>query len=227
MAGYFYLERGWSESPCFTGLHDRFAWVWLIEAACFAPKTINVGGTPMLLQRGECFYSINYLAKAWFISPMKTRLILKRLEKWQMVYLKSNKQGTHVTICNYEKYQNKHEQSNKQTTSRATNEQRTNNNNNKEGLSKDKEERNLMAANFSAFHEAFPKKTKRREAAKAYARIVKSGVSPDLILQAAKDFAAARSWGSDIQFCINPFDWLDSGGYKQVKPRHNSGWVKN
>ncbi len=105
---YFKLERGWQSSPCFVDNDDRMAWVWLIEAACWEETTIGVRGAPIKLYRGQCFYSVRFLAEAWRVTPKKARIILERFKKWQMIVTENGEQegklGTLITICNYCKY---------------------------------------------------------------------------------------------------------------------------
>jgi hypothetical protein len=108
---YFYMERGWERNECFTSNDDRYAWVWLIGNACFSDKTVGVMGKPINLTRGQLCYSIRFLAQVWCVSPKRARTILEKLENWAMIRIEKgkygDKYGSIITICNYDKYQDK------------------------------------------------------------------------------------------------------------------------
>jgi uncharacterized protein YdaU (DUF1376 family) len=64
------------------------------------------------------------------------------------------------------------------------------------------------------FYDLYPKKINPADASKTFARAVKSGVSPDTIIDAARRFAEAhRLAGTEKHFIPAPAVWLNRGGY--------------
>jgi len=102
--GYYRLYRGWLDHDLFRGQAycERAAWAWLIEHAAFAKKRGGVG-------RGELVVSIRQLALAWKWNPGKVRSFLGRLSRSTQISTQTSTKGraaaTHITICNYEKFQ--------------------------------------------------------------------------------------------------------------------------
>lgn len=218
MAGYFYLERDWHKSQCFTSTEDRYAWVWLVGSACFSDTVIGVNGTPVILKRGQCFYSISYLAEAWGTSTMKTRLILDRFKKWQMINTQSNKHGTLITICKYNEYQDKGSHNNKQITNRATRSQQDDNNNNKEGNKKEGNKKEIYTQEFEQFWNEYPNKKGKAAALKAYAKARKE-TDHESIIAGVRNYIAANPWRGEIQYCKHPATWLNGSGWlDEYKP---------
>ena len=109
MNGWFKLFRGWMDSPVFAKepFTEREAWLWLIENASIDATTINIGGSPVKLKRGELSHSLRFLADQWGWHRAKTDRYLKKLEKWSMIETAARQGQTIITICNYREYQDK------------------------------------------------------------------------------------------------------------------------
>lgn len=83
-------------------------------------------------------------------------------------------------------------------------------------LSKNTSLAELASESFAEFWSAYPRKAGKRNAQKAYLAAVKRGISPDLILKAAKLYAESRH-GTDLRFTKHPSSWLN-GGYYDDEP---------
>jgi hypothetical protein len=142
LSGFYKMHRGWQDSEVFAGAEysERDAWVWLIEAACWQPKTARIKGEKVSLERGQMTFAQRFLAVKWGWSKSRVDRFLKRLEAADMVILSQKQRGNSgattgataghhagqgasiLTICNYEVYQgyDAGERGNAQTESGAT-----------------------------------------------------------------------------------------------------------
>ena len=119
------MHRGWQDAEVFAGAEysERDAWVWLIEAACWQPKTVRIKGEKVTLQRGQMTFAQRFMADNWGWSKSRVDRFLKRLEAAEMVILGQKQRGNSgattgataghpagqgsaiLTICNYDVYQ--------------------------------------------------------------------------------------------------------------------------
>ena len=92
----------------------------------------------MPVKVGQLVTSREKLSEVTGLSIQQVRTALKKLQNTQEITIKSTKQYTLITICNYDKYQCECEESNQQTNQQITNNQPTNNHNirNKENKNK-------------------------------------------------------------------------------------------
>lgn len=107
MSGYIAIQRGLLNHPAFKKepFTEREAWIWLIEEAAWKPKTVRVGDALFSLNRGELAHACRYMAKAWGWHHLRVWRFLQRLEKRSMIETLAERDATHITICNYDKYQ--------------------------------------------------------------------------------------------------------------------------
>lgn len=107
MSGYIAIQRGLLEHPVFKKepFTEREAWIWLIEEAAWKPKTVRIGDGLFSLKRGELVHACRYMAKAWRWHHLRVWRFLQRLEKCSMIETLAERDATHITICNYDKYQ--------------------------------------------------------------------------------------------------------------------------
>jgi hypothetical protein len=68
----------------------------------------------------------------------------------------------------------------------------------------------LARATFAAFYAAYPRKRAPKDAEKAWAKAIKGGADPAVVIEAAKRFAAMRA-GQDPTFTPYPATWLNRG----------------
>lgn len=107
MSGYYLMHRGWRDNSVFAPepYTEREAWEWLIEQAAFADRQERLGRQMVDLQRGQVALSIRPLAKAWQWSKSRVQRYLAKLAGVGMVGTVEALDGTILTICNYETYQ--------------------------------------------------------------------------------------------------------------------------
>lgn len=106
--GFFLMHRGWRENPVFKGEFSRAdAWVWLIENTCWKPTRFDIKGKSVTLQRGQICASRERLATVWGWSPSAVERYLTRLKTEQMIERETGQGKSVITICNYDKYQSK------------------------------------------------------------------------------------------------------------------------
>lgn len=106
-AGYILIDREiWDhdifEAEPFT---ERLAWIWMISSAVWQDKRVRVGRKSYALRRGELVFSTRFLAGKWGWSKSRVHRFLARLESECMITTKTDHDATHITICNYNKYQ--------------------------------------------------------------------------------------------------------------------------
>lgn len=104
-------ERGWLDSEVWANApySEREAWSWMIGEAAWKNCAVNVKGHPVHVKRGSFTASLRFLAQKWQWKKDKVKRYLTRLEEWQMVKIETDSATgqTVVSVCNYEKYQNK------------------------------------------------------------------------------------------------------------------------
>lgn len=66
---------------------------------------------------------------------------------------------------------------------------------------------------FPDFWAAYPRKVDKRIAIRAYGQALKRGAPPDLILTAAKAYAASQR-NTEMRFIKHPSSWLNAGAYE-------------
>ena len=111
------MSRGWMDSDMLAPepLCHRAAWAWLIENAAFAPRTVQIGGQTVDLDRGQLVASIRYLAGQWRWDKSRVHRFLTKLKGCNAIETATataNETGhTLISVCNYEKYQSDDEPS--------------------------------------------------------------------------------------------------------------------
>jgi len=81
------------------------AWSDLLMEANHENKTRIYNESLVTIKRGEIVSSLNMLSNRWKMTIHKTRHFLKLLEKDSMIVRKTAQGFTHLTICNYDTYQ--------------------------------------------------------------------------------------------------------------------------
>lgn len=107
---------------------EREAWMWLIMHAAWKETRHRLGNEVMPVERGSLFVTLRELQSAWrWKSDFRVRSFLDTLEKEAMIERKNNAGKTHVTICNYDKYQSRDNQEQRTENASATQAQRKEN----------------------------------------------------------------------------------------------------
>ena len=96
------------------------AWMYLLISANHKEKTWLHNGNLVKIKRGELVTSLDTLGSTFNWSRSKVRHFLKLLKKDTMIRTHSNTNYTHLSICNYDTYQDKgHSEDTTQGTAKA------------------------------------------------------------------------------------------------------------
>jgi hypothetical protein len=106
--GYVFLHRAIWDHPMFVGkeFSDLDAWIWLISSAAWKPTRVRIGRTVMHVGRGELIASERFLAAKWRWSKSRVNRFLRLLEIEAMATRKTDHGMNHLSICNYDQFQN-------------------------------------------------------------------------------------------------------------------------
>jgi hypothetical protein len=107
VSGYYLMHRGWRDNPVFAPepYTEREAWEWLIEHAAFADRQERVGRQMVDLRRGQVPVSVRKLADSWQWSKSRVQRYLAKLASASMVGTVEVLDGTILSLCKYETYQ--------------------------------------------------------------------------------------------------------------------------
>lgn len=107
MSGFIALHREAFTHPILKD-GDRFrAWFWLVANAAWKQTKQDVRGRTIIVERGQICAGRDYLAKEWGWSPSAVERFLRRLETEHMIGREAGQGKSLITICNYEKYQDR------------------------------------------------------------------------------------------------------------------------
>lgn len=152
------------------------------------------------ISRGQFFTSIETLSKELHLTSQQIRTSLSKLETTKEIVKKTTNEGTYITICNYDNYQQQEQAEQQTDNKRITNEQQTDNKritttNNNKNIKKEKKEY------IPAFELWLQYKKERRETYKsdlstqeAYKHLMTlAGGSPDVAMLIVKQ-SMANNW---------------------------------
>jgi len=105
--GVFAVDRGVFDHPFFAAepYSEREAWIWLVGCAVWKTSRVRVKDTMFSLERGQCAFSLRFMAEKWKWSKDKVARFLKRLKTETMIETQARRDATIITICNYNEYQ--------------------------------------------------------------------------------------------------------------------------
>jgi len=103
--GFVLMWRGIIGNPQFRGKDDEYAAMWLVLRAAWKETTVRINRQAVTLTRGECAYSISYLAEAWECSKASAHATLKHLEKSGFIRTTAERWHTRIYVINYDTYQ--------------------------------------------------------------------------------------------------------------------------
>lgn len=147
-AGWIKLWRKFADDPLWVSepFTKGQAWVDLLLMAQGTENTIFKNGKFMEFQPGTVYKSILELSKRWKWSRNKVSRFLKSLENEAMVETKSNTtNGTTITIENWDVYQGRGHQT-KQRRERKSDNSRTTDGHNKEGIRRNRRKEDIGAS---------------------------------------------------------------------------------
>ncbi len=163
------------------------------------------------ITRGQYLTSVKTLSAEIKLSESKIRLSLKKLISTNEITIKTTSQNSMITVCNYDTYNSRelenNKQNNKQPDKPTTNKQQTNNNQtttNKKN--KKKEEEQKLESAFEIFWADYPKKINNANAKKTLFKYLNEGVTIERICEAMNKSEALRT---ERQFIPNPQAWLN------------------
>lgn len=85
---------------------EREAWLWLISNAAWKDTQHRIGNEMVDVPAGSLFVTLRGLQSAWrWKSDKRVRSFISRLENGRMVETKTDAGKTHITICNYTRFQ--------------------------------------------------------------------------------------------------------------------------
>jgi hypothetical protein len=215
--GYILIARQLLRHPRFKpkGAFTRFeAWHWLMDSAAFAPCQVPVmSGTRreiITLQPGQLSHSIRFLSTAWRWSPNRVQRFLRDLAMDGSVATQTDTAQTLITLCNWEKYQRPFSDANTQADTQTDTQTDTK----KKEI---KERKNISPSGepegFAPWYAIYPKHVDRIDAAKAFARLMKTGAITLEALMAATARYAAKVASTEGRFIKAPSVWINKGSY--------------
>lgn len=224
MSGFITFERNTWDHPVLvrSEMSETEAWAWMIARASWAGTTHMVGDNLVDVGRGSFMITLRKLQSEFmWKSDKRVRNFLKKLEKHGMLAVRAlgqrNARKTHVTICNYDKFQSV----GRDKDAAKTHDGRTTDAVKKQGNKVTKRDTNVSLgtgasskSDFQDFWDAYPHKgtKKNRQGAEAsFARALKAGVT---IQQIADGVSAMRN-DPDVQrgYVRNPTTWLNQKGW--------------
>ena len=119
MDGWISLHRKILENPILnrSRVYSNFeAWIWLLLKANHKDNKFMLGTELVNVKKGSMITSQKKLCRQFRWGSTKLRNFLKVLQKDEMLLLKTNTQSTHITICNYDSYQDSQTANKNQTT---------------------------------------------------------------------------------------------------------------
>ncbi len=224
MTGWVRIQRDSWDHPFFDRepMSEREAWHWMIANAAYKDTRHKVGAQMVDVPRGSFMATLRELQAAFMWgSDTKVRNFLKRLENEGMTERTTvgtrNAPKTHVTICNYDKFQSPERTENAPKTHR----ERTENAVKKQVNNKQDKDTNVSLVQsgfpkqvFQDFWDAYPHrngKKKRPDAEKAFSKAIKGGATVEQIAQGVE----AMRHDPDVQrgYARDPTTWLNQKGW--------------
>ena len=124
MSGWICSHRVIWDHHLFRGNAARVGiWHWLLHHAAWEATRHDVNGKVITIQRGQVCASLKRIAEECGVGIQVVRTFLGKLRDERAIDMDANTGRLIVTICNYEKYQEKREPANTTENTRATREQ--------------------------------------------------------------------------------------------------------
>ena len=208
MSGWIKLHRSildhWiyeSKDP----FSKREAWVDILLQVNYTPKKVNIGGDLFECGIGESVNSLDTWAKRWGWNKSKVRRFLKLLESDSMVVTKSIQKTTHLTVVNYETYQDVRNADETQM-KRKRNADETQMTPTKEGKKERRKEIKEYTSDFEGFWEVYGRKGNKAKAFACWTKLNSDDIEiirqrlPAYLYKTRNDLAYRK----DAQTYLNP-----------------------
>lgn len=108
MSGWIKIHRCINNHWLFTEKRNfsKFeAWLDILITVNFADAKVLIKGKLYDVKRGQSILSMESWAKRWNWDKSKVRRFMELLQKDSMIILKTDNTTTHLTVCNYDSYQ--------------------------------------------------------------------------------------------------------------------------
>jgi len=166
-------------------------WIDMLMRASIKSSSMLINNQIVEINRGEIVFSQNNFAARNGMSRQQLRTFLKKLEKTQMIEVKSNQLLTHLIIVGYQRYNNY----------KSTKSQPTDNHIIRKKESKNKESNK----DFDLFWEHYPKKVGKK---KVQHKFNSNNYPIDLILKNLELQKKSDQWQNQ-QYIPNPETYLN------------------
>jgi hypothetical protein len=227
MAGWITLHRKIQNHWLWDFKHPEkyMAWCDLLMMANHEDKKFMINNSLIECKRGQLALSQLTLSSRWKWGRQKVRTFLEMLKNDSMIDIKTNQHTTIITICNYSLYQDM--QPTKQPTDNQpiTNAQPTlnqpitttkqykqlnnENNVNKKDIVRAETKKVDNKIGFDEFYAQYPKKVKRQDAVKAWAKLTDTerelAINNVIIRNSSPQ---AYIW-TDVKYIPNPASYLN------------------
>ena len=165
-------------------------WIDMLMRASIKSSSMLINNQIVNINRGEIVFSQNNFANRNKMSRQQLRTFLKKLEKTNMIEVKSNQLLTHLIIVGYQRYNDY----------KSTKSQPTNNH-----IIRKKESKNKENKDFDLFWEHYPKKVAKK---KVQDKFNSNNYPIDLILKNLELQKKSDQWQNQ-QYIPNPETYLN------------------
>ncbi len=155
------------------------------------------------IKRGQLVTGLHSLANQTGIPVQRLRTCLSRLERGGEISRKSTNKFTIITICNFNKYQEKPEEKQQTNNNQTTNNQQQRKNNKNKNTSPEEDHR------FMEFWSRYPRKTKRPDAYRAWKKHNCGKSRLEEVMSSLNIYINGPWHGKDKQFIPYPASWLN------------------
>jgi G3E family GTPase len=199
-------------------------WIYILAKANVKPRDFE----NITIERGQFVTSYANMAKELDMSVQSVRTALNHLKLTNEVTSTSTSKYTLISVLNYSLYQDK-------STSKSTNHQQASNKpstNDQQQYKNDKNDKNVKnvisysstapqneLSKFEIFYSSYPKKKKRVEAEKAFAKLNPDDVLFQTILTALENQKQSEDWKKENgRYIPLPSSWLNGRRWEDEVP---------
>ena len=209
--GYILLSRTLLDSDVFASQKLLKIWIWCLCKANYKDKSIPLkigkGETILRVKRGSFLFGRHKAEEELFIDGSTIYKSIQKLQKLEMIEIKSNNQYSVITICNYNTYQSpenyevttKEQPSNNQVTSKEQVSNTT-----KKDNKDNKDKNNNKQKEFNIFWDAYNKKVDNKKCKDKFLKLTDTEV--EKILNVVEKYVKSTP---DPKFRKNPLTWLN------------------
>lgn len=171
------------------------------------------------IEAGQLLTGRIKLAQETGLSERNVRTALEKLKSTKEVTSRNYNKYSIITITNWKVYQQIDQQPTSETSDNrpATDQQPTTSNNVNKGKNEKEIKNNI---DFENFWNLYGYKTGRAKCEVVYGKIIKSGVSPEAILQGVKNYKldCQRKGVTEMKFIKQPLTWLNGKHWQDEYP---------